>query len=113
MPPGLPATRSSRGCPFRGYFTFRGIDLTPTLGVPRLQSPPPAAGGVMPAASPAAGLLGLPSEPLVRGLGDELGATMVRQLVSDVGMHGVLLEVSLVLECSLVSPRRKHIRADH
>jgi hypothetical protein len=49
----------------------------------------------MPAASPAAGLLGLPSEPLVRGLGDELGATMVRQLVSDVGMHGVLLEVCL------------------
>jgi hypothetical protein len=49
----------------------------------------------------------------VRGLGDELGATMVRQLVGDVGMHGVLLEVSLVFECSLVSPRRKHIRADH
>jgi hypothetical protein len=67
----------------------------------------------MPAASPAASLPGRPNEPLVRGLGDELGATMVRQLVGDVGMHGVLLEVSLVLECSLVSPRRKHIRADH
>ena len=67
----------------------------------------------MPAASPAASLLGLPKEPLVRGLGDELCVTMVRQLVGDVGMHGVLLEVSPVVEFSLVSPRRKHIRADH
>ena len=67
----------------------------------------------MPAAAPAAGLLGLPNEPLVRGLGDELGATMARQSAVALMMHGVLLEVSPGPECSLVSPRRKHIRADH
>jgi hypothetical protein len=97
---------------FRGYFTFRGIDLTPTLGVPRLQSPPPAAGGVMPA-SQATGLPGLADRSLVCSLGDELVVTLAHHFVGDIGMHDLLLTVCSALAASLITSTHSHIRAHH
>lgn len=53
-------------------------------------------------------LLGVVDQPLVRGLGNELGVPLASQLVGDVGMHGVLLGCLPALGLSLVSPQKTH-----
>jgi hypothetical protein len=67
----------------------------------------------MSAADTCVGRLGFAHQPVVCSRCDELGVTVLSELVGDVGMHGVLLKTCSARNCSLVALADTHIRADH
>jgi hypothetical protein len=65
------------------------------------------------AADTCTGLPGFVHQPVMCSCGDEFGATLLSELVGDVGMHGVLLKTCSARNGSLVASADTHIRADH